>query len=140
MPEDSRLAIDGGEAVLPQGPPAWPCPDKDVRAALEGAYADGSWGRYHGPHGERLQALLCDLCGICHAWLCSSGTIAVELALRGLKVAPGDEVILAAYDFPGNFRAIEAIGARPVLVDLAPETWTLDVEEVRAALSPQTKA
>ncbi len=45
--------------------------------------------------------------------LCSSGTIAVELALRGTDVKPDDEVILAGYDFPGNFRAIEAIGARP---------------------------
>jgi dTDP-4-amino-4,6-dideoxygalactose transaminase len=75
-----------------------------------------------------------------HAWLGSSGTIAVELALRGLKVAAGDEVILAAYDFPGNFRAIEAIGARPMLVDLAPGTWTLDVDHVEAAISPVTKA
>jgi dTDP-4-amino-4,6-dideoxygalactose transaminase len=75
-----------------------------------------------------------------HAWLCSSGTIAVELALRGLKVGPGDEVLLAAYDFPGNFRAIESVGARPALVDLAAGTWTLDVEQVAAAISPQTKA
>jgi dTDP-4-amino-4,6-dideoxygalactose transaminase len=78
--------------------------------------------------------------GVPHVWLCSSGTIAVELALRGLKVSSGDEVILAAYDFPGNFRAIEAIGARPVLVDLAPETWSLAVSEAERALTPQTKA
>ena len=83
---------------------------------------------------------LAQMHGVQHAWLCSSGTIAVELALRGLKVGPGDEVILAAYDFPGNFRAIEAIGARPVLVDLAPGTWTIDVEQVAAAISPRTKA
>jgi dTDP-4-amino-4,6-dideoxygalactose transaminase len=57
-----------------------------------------------------------------------------------LKVGPGDEVILAGYDFPGNFRAIEAIGARPVLVDLAPDTWTLAVEHVAAAISGETKA
>jgi dTDP-4-amino-4,6-dideoxygalactose transaminase len=93
-----------------------------------------------GPHCERLRALLAEMHGVRHGWLCSSGTIAVELALRGLKVGPGDEVILAAYDFPGNFRAIEAIGARPVLVDLAAESWTLDVDQVAAAISDQTKA
>ena len=140
MAEIETLAIDGGPPVLPEGPPAWPRPNEAVRAALEAAYADGSWGRYHGPHCERLRELLTALCGAQHAWLCSSGTIAVELALRGLKVGPGDEVILAAYDFPGNFRAIEAIGARPVLVDLAAGTWTLDVEQVALAASPQTKA
>jgi dTDP-4-amino-4,6-dideoxygalactose transaminase len=118
----------------------WPRPSETVRAALTAAYADGSWGRYHGPHSDRLIELLCELCGTRHAWLCSSGTIAVEIALRGLKIAPGDEVILAAYDFPGNFRAIEAIGARPVLINLAPGTWTLDIGQVAAAISPQTKA
>ncbi len=140
MPEPSRLAIHGGTPVLPSGPPAWPLCDDAIQSALQAAYADGSWGRYHGPHGAALQSLLCDLCGTTHAWLCSSGTIAVELALRGLKVGQGDEVVLAAYDFPGNFRAIEAVGARPVLVDLAVGTWTLDVEQLPAALTPQTKA
>src|SRR5262245_62113859 len=118
----------------------WPRPSEAICAALAAAYADGSWGRYHGPHSDRLIELLCELCGIRHAWLCSSGTIAVEVALRGLKIIPGDEVILAAYDFPGNFRAIEAIGARPVLVDLAPDSWTIDVDQVAAAISPDTKA
>src|SRR6476620_2067681 len=121
-----RLAIHGGTPVLPQGPPQWPRPDVDIRAALESAYSEGTWGRYHGPHCDRLKSLLAELCGVSFAWLCSSGTIDVELALRGLKIGDGDEVILAAYDFPGNFRAIEAVGARPVLVDLAPGSWTLD--------------
>src|SRR5438105_1224148 len=114
MTDDMRLAIQGGKPLLRQGPPTWPRPDDDIRAALAAAYADGTWGRYHGPHGEQLKSLLADLCGVSHAWLCSSGTIAVELALRGLKIGPDDEVILAAYDFSGNFRAIEAVCARPV--------------------------
>ncbi|MCI0362014.1 MAG: aminotransferase class V-fold PLP-dependent enzyme [Planctomycetaceae bacterium] len=117
-----RLAIDGGEPVLPAGPPAWPQPDDEIREALAAAYADGSWGRYSGPHSERLCELLAGMHDVRHVWLCSSGTIAVELALRGLKIGPGDEVILAAYDFPGNFRAIEAVEARPVLVDLSSPT------------------
>jgi dTDP-4-amino-4,6-dideoxygalactose transaminase len=140
MTEDSRLAIRGGKPLLPQGPPPWPLPDEEIRSALEAAYVDGTWGRYHGPHCDRLKSLLADLCGVSQAWLCSSGTIAVELALRGLKVSSGDEVILAAYDFPGNFRAIEAVGARPVLVDLESRTWTIDVDQVEVAASDRTKA
>jgi len=126
--------------MLPEGPPPWPRRSEEVRAALEAAYADGSWGRYHGPHCEQLRQELAKFCSASHDWLCSSGTIAVELALRGLKVEAGDEVILAGYDFPGNFRAIEAVGARPVLVDLAAGGWTLDVAQVAAALSSETKA
>jgi hypothetical protein len=62
------------------------------------------------------------------------------LALRGLKIGAGDEVILAAYDFPGNFRAIEAVGARPVIIDLAAGSWSLDVAQVAKAIAPRTKA
>lgn len=124
----------------PLTPPPWPQPDDDVRAALVAAYAEGSWGRYSGPHSVRLCELLIELCGTSHALLCSSGTIAVELALRGLKIGSGDEVILSAYDFPGNFRAIEAVGARPVLVDVVTDGWHIDAEQVEAAISPETRA
>src|SRR5437667_205727 len=92
--ELGALAIDGGVPIIPEGPPPWPRPNEAVRQALEEAYADGSWGCYHGPHCQRLRELLAELCGVGHAWLCSSGTIGVELALRGLKIGPGDEVIV----------------------------------------------
>ena len=55
----------------------------------------------------------------------ANGTDAVELALRALKIGPGDEVILAAYDYPGNFLGVHAVGAVPVLVDVDPRSWNL---------------
>ena len=134
------LAIEGGPKVIAEGPPVWPKPDGDVLVALEAAFRDGSWGRYQGLYTENLRNLLAQHHHIEHAWLCSSGTIAVELALRSLRVGSGDEVILSAYDFPGNFRAIEAVGARPVLVDLAPGCWHMDEGQVDAARSPDVKA
>ena len=130
--------------MLPEGPPGWPRSDDAVRAALEAVYASGDWGRYHGrqcaalteelalalqPPGETLQVSLC-----------SSGTVAVELALRGLGIGPGDEVILAGYDFPGNFRAIEAVGAQVVLVEIDPVTLGVDIDQLEAAKGPATKA
>ncbi|HUE75029.1 MAG TPA: aminotransferase class V-fold PLP-dependent enzyme [Pirellulaceae bacterium] len=134
------LAIDGGTPEFPAGPPPWPLPDEEVREALLAAYSDGSWGSYDGPHGQMLVDRLRQVHQVEHAILCSSGTIAVELALRGLKVGSGDEVILAGYDFAGNFRAVEAVGARPVLVDLAAGSWTLDPQGLSAAIGPQTRA
>jgi len=134
------LAIDGGPASLPSGPPEWPLADPDVLAALERAYADGSWGRYLGPNAERLVTALAEYHAVEHVMLCCSGTFAVELALRGLQIVPGDEVILAGYDFSGNFRAIEAVGARPVLVDVDPLNWNLDPHRLPAAQSERTRA
>ncbi|MEM6655816.1 MAG: aminotransferase class I/II-fold pyridoxal phosphate-dependent enzyme, partial [Planctomycetota bacterium] len=106
-----------------------------IREALEAAWANGDWGRYEGSNCNGLREALAAHHGVKHAHLCSSGTFAVELALRAIGVGPGDGVVLAGYDFPGNFRAIEAIGAVPVLVDVAPLTWSLDVEALEALAS-----
>lgn len=141
LPEiDPRLACEGGTPVFAEGPPGWPGADAEVRAALEEAYASGNWGRYHGPYCRRLAAALGQYHGIEHVLLCSSGTVAVELALRGLKIAAGDEVLVAGYDFPGNFRAIEAVGATPVLVDIDPANGGIDAGHLAAAIGPRTRA
>jgi perosamine synthetase len=136
----TSLAIDGGEPAYSSPPPAWPLPDDEIQLALQRAYSDGSWGKYDGPNVERLVNALVETHSTEFMLPCSSGTIAVEIALRGLRLGPGDEVILGGYDFPGNFRAIEAVGAVPVLVDVEAGNWCLDPELVEAAVSPQTRA
>jgi len=66
--------------------------------------------------------------------------MAVELALRAVGVKPDTEVVLAAYDFPGNFRAIEAIGAKPVLVDVVENGWVIEVSQLEQAVCDKTSA
>ena len=126
--------------MRPEGPPDWPLDDPAVHEALERCAADGTWGKYHGPYCDRLVDALKEMHGCDHARLCSSGTVAVELALRGLKVGPGDEVVLAAYDFKGNFANVLAVGAIPVLVDVRPDNWQFDADQLQDALSEKTKA
>jgi dTDP-4-amino-4,6-dideoxygalactose transaminase len=133
-------ALLGGPLACPAGPPPWPVPDDDVLQALQAAYRDGSWGKYQGGHVERLEQRLAEYHGVPFAATCSSGTFAVELALRALKVGPGDEVILAAYDYPGNFLAVHALGARPVLIDVHPDNWNLDPDRLAGAVGPATRA
>lgn len=137
---NARLAIDGGEPAVPDGPPDWPPGDERIRDQLLRAWTDGTWGRYYGGFVEQLASGLAEMVQVQHALPTCSGTFAVELALRGLKVKPGDEVVLAAYDFPGNFRAIEAVGATPVLADIEPRSWALDPDQLQAALGPATRA
>ena len=96
----------------------WPVADDQIRESIIASIDDGDWGAYHGRYTSQLSDQLQQWLSIDHALLCCSGTVAVELALRGVGVSAGDEVVLAAYDFPGNFRAIEAIGATPVLIDV----------------------
>ncbi len=107
---------------------------------MEGMLADGSWGRYHGPHCEALRQALSEYLSVNHVHLCCSGTSAVELALRASRVNAGDEVILAAYDYKANFTNVLTVGARPVLVDTLPDRPVIDPDELAAAITPDTKA
>jgi perosamine synthetase len=135
-----RPALLGGPALRPQGPPPWPPHDPDVLAAVERALRDGSWGVYFGPSADALEQALRDFFQVEHVLLCGSGTYAVELGLRALGVGPGDEVVLASYDYPGNIHCVYAVGATPVLVDVDRDNWNLSLDAVREALSPTTKA
>src|SRR4051812_19276688 len=113
-------ALLGGPPVRPEGPPDWPPPDPDVLAAVQAAHADGSWGKYLGPNVPRLEERLAEFHGVPHVATCGSGTLAVEVALRAIGIGPGDEVILAAYDFEPSFLTIHNLEARPILVDVSP--------------------
>ncbi len=133
-------ALLGGPPVRPQGPPDWPPADESVRAALESAWRDGDWGRFQGRHVALLEGRLAAYHGVTHVLTCASGTFAVELALRALKVGPGDEVLLADYDYPGNFLTVHALGAMPVLVDISASSCNLAPERIEEAISPKTRA
>ncbi len=140
LPAAASASGDGRASDPMSIRPPWPPTDPDVLLALQQAYEDGSWGRYESHHQRQLQEQLRALLGVTHVMLCCSGTVGVELALRGVGVGRGDEVIMAAYDFPGNFRAVEALGARPVLVDIETDTWCIDTACLHEAMGPRTRA
>jgi len=133
-------ALLGGPPVFADGPPDWPLPDPAVRAVLESSFADGSWGKYHGPFVPDLEEALAAFHGVRHALTCASGTLAGETALRALKVGPGDEVLLPAYDYEANFLNVHAVGALPVLVDIDPGNAAIDADRIAQAISPAIKA
>ena len=135
-----RPAILGGKPIRPEGPPAWPPAWEEVSLALKQSLTEGSWGQYHGPNTRLLAERLAAYHEVEFVELCCSGTFAIELALRALQIGAGDEVVLADYDFIGNFNDIVAVGARPVLIDVDPHNWNLNPELIAAAISPATRA
>ncbi len=102
--------------------------------------AEGAWRKYDGPYLAKLRSLLAAKLDREHARLCCSGTFAVELAIRSLQLEPDEEVLLAGYDFPGNFRSIQDAGAIVCLCDVALDNWVPTVEQLEAAARPKTKA
>ncbi len=133
-------AILGGIPEFPEGPPGWPFQDDNIQKWLNKAYYDRSWGKYHGKYCNELINLISEYQESKHVMLCSSGTAAVELALRGLKVGKEDEVIIAAYDFDGNYRNIKHLEATTVLVDVSPNNWNMDLDPLNEVICSRTKA
>ena len=140
MADSDSLAILGGSPLFADGPPEWPLADDEVAMTLARMAEDGSWGRYFGPHCDRLIDRLKEMHDCDHVILCSSGRAAIELALHGLHVASGHEVAMAAYDFHSNFACIQQVGATPVLLDIRADDAQMDVDQVEVALSSQTTA
>jgi dTDP-4-amino-4,6-dideoxygalactose transaminase len=89
---------------------------------------------------ERFEVAFAQYCGTEYAVGVDSGYSALELMLRAHGVGEGDEVITAANTFVATVGAIEAVGARPVLVDVDPETYNIDVEQVASAVTAATRA
>ncbi len=116
-------------------PAAWPPQWPDISDSVNELLASGAWGRYKSPHQELLASRLAELSGAEFVRLCGSGSAAIEISLRAAGVKPGDGVALAAFDYPGNFRAIEAVGAIPVLVDLEDKGLSIDPRSLEKHLS-----
>ncbi|MEA5424140.1 DegT/DnrJ/EryC1/StrS family aminotransferase [Synechococcus sp. CCY9202] len=98
-------------------------------------------GQYIGGAGiARFEEAFARACGVPHAVGCNSGTDALILALRALGIGPGDEVITCSFSFFATAEAISAVGATPVFVDVAPDTYLIDLDQVEAAITPATRA
>ena len=70
---------------------------------------------------------------------CASGTDALQLALMALDLQPGDEVITVPFTFVSTVEVIALLGLRPVLVDVCPDTFNMDVTKIEAAITERTK-
>ena len=93
-----------------------------------------------GPEVEGLEHELSEHLDIPHVLGLSSGTDAVLAALMALDVGPGDEVITPTYSFFATAGCVVRVGAKPVLVDIDPGTFNIDVDAAQAAITPRTKA
>ena len=93
-----------------------------------------------GPETQVFEAALAEFCGARHAVAVNTGTSALHLALLAAGVGPGDEVITTPATFVATIAAIQYVGAIPRLVDIDPDTWTLDPARIETAITPQSRA
>jgi dTDP-4-amino-4,6-dideoxygalactose transaminase len=108
--------------------------EKDLRAVLDSGRLTS------GPYLERFEQAVADRVGVAHAVATTSATTAIHLALAAADVGPGDEVLVSDFTFPATGNVVAQLGATPVLVDSAPDSFALDPEAAAALVSARTKA
>jgi dTDP-4-amino-4,6-dideoxygalactose transaminase len=110
----------------------------DIRAAVDQTFEDQAF--VLGDEVSSLETEIADYCKAEHAIGCASGTDALILSLLAVGVEPGDEVITSPFTFFATAGAIHRVGARPVFVDIEPNSFNLCPELVEKAVTEKTKA
>lgn len=139
-----RLAIDGGEPVVPKGfvmMSRWPRLDRDdldavIRQLESGLFTEmASTARVH-----EFEAEMAMMAGTRHALAVNSGTAALHCAVAGLGIEAGDEVVVPALAYIACAAAVLHHQAIPVFADVDPDTYNVTAATVEAALTPRTRA
>ncbi len=94
----------------------------------------------NGPEVYAFQKELEDYLGVKHVIPCANGTDALQIAMMGLGLEPGDEVITADFTFAATVEVIALLQLTPVLVDVYPDTFNIDIAAIEKAITPRTKA
>ncbi|MDT0689201.1 DegT/DnrJ/EryC1/StrS family aminotransferase [Salegentibacter sp. F188] len=94
----------------------------------------------NGPEVQKFQKEMEEYLDVKHVIPCANGTDALQIAMMGLDLKPGDEVITADFTFAATVEVIALLQLTPVLVDVEPDTFNIDPEAVRKAITPKTKA
>lgn len=94
----------------------------------------------NGPQVHRFQENLEAYLDVKHVIPCANGTDALQIAMMGLDLEPGDEVITADFTFAATVEVIALLKLTPVLVDVDPKTFNIDVDAIKKAITPKTKA
>ncbi len=99
-----------------------------------------STGFIGGPDVHHFGSELAQYLGVKHVIPCANGTDALQISLMALGLQPGDEVITPSYTYIATVEVVALLRLKPVFVDVHPDTFNMDVESVKKAITPKTKA
>ncbi len=136
------LALLGGEPIRKRPFTRWPVFDERERVALNDILSSGQWGGFPSPNRKAAEfsRRFGEFQGAPFVIPASSGTTALEVALKAIEIGPGDEVIVPAITFAATAYAVVACMARPVFADVSPKNACMDPDSVRRLIGPRTRA
>ncbi|MFM7823496.1 MAG: DegT/DnrJ/EryC1/StrS family aminotransferase [Bacteroidota bacterium] len=113
-----------------------------IKSEIDKAVLDviASSAYINGPEVKSFQKELEDYLHCKHVIPCANGTDALQIAMMALKLEPGDEVITADFTYAATAEVIGLLRLKPVLVDVLPDTFTIDPDALEKAITPKTKA
>jgi dTDP-4-amino-4,6-dideoxygalactose transaminase len=136
----STLAIKGGNPVRTAAFPVWPVfGDKETQALTE-VVKSRTWGSLNGKKTTEFEEKYAALQDARHGILLNSGTTALQIALKAADVPAGSEVIVPAYTFIATATAVIEMQCIPIFVDVEPDTFNIDPEKVKEAITDKTAA
>ncbi len=112
--------------------------EAEIRQAIDRVLESHAY--VQGPEVAALESEVAALCGVPSAVAMSSGTDAILASLMALGIGPGDEVIVPTFTFFATAGCVARVGAKPVFVDILPDTFNIDPAAVEAAITPRTRA
>lgn len=134
------LSLLGGDPAVRRPFPRWPQSTELEVSLLQEVLESSNWWRMTGTQVKKFEREFAEMHGAPYGLAVTNGTHALELALRTLGIGPGDEVIIPSQTFIATAMAVFMVGARPIAVDVQPDTWCLDIKMVAEAISSRTKA
>ncbi len=138
----AELAIKGGKPIknVKKNPwPAWPVWDENEEKALMEVLHSGIWS-YNGPKETEFNKMFAEFTGTEYSVCAANGTVTLQLALEALGIGLGDDVIVPGLTWQATAATVIDVNATPILVDVCEDTWCIDPNEIRKAITPKTKA
>ena len=118
----------------------WPYFAQDEIEAAAAVLRSGKVNYWTGEEGRNFEREFAAFTGCRHAVALANGTVALEAALRALRIGPGDEVITTSRTFIASASCAVAVGARPVIADVDQDSQNITAESIQRCLTPRTKA
>jgi dTDP-4-amino-4,6-dideoxygalactose transaminase len=136
----STLAIEGGPPLRRHPFAQWPSFSNEEIAAAARVLESGRVNYWTGDEGRQFEAEFAAFAGCKHAIALANGTVALELALEGLGIGPGHEVIVPSRTFIASASCAVMRGATPAIADVDANSQNITAETIRAVLTPRTRA
>lgn len=137
----AKLAINGGKPIVGKKKDwaTWPVSDAADAKRVAEITRSNRWS-YDGPTEWRFAEAFTKYQGGKYGLCCTNGTVGIQLALEALGIGAYDEVIVPGMTWQATAAAVADVNAIPILTDVEPDTWNLDLDAVEAAITKKTRA